>query len=102
MSRESEYNRKYYNDVVLYKTIAQIDRIILLGGSKRSNALSLLKHLSDFYSEIFEFEKMYFMNQMLDYMKLNYQESFEETYLLREESNFIKNQLEDEYGGNLH
>lgn len=98
---EEEFDNKYYNDVILYKTIQQFDSIKSLKDSKREAVIILLKQLSDFYSEELEHEKMYFVNKLAEYVELNYYRSFEETFIIQEESNDIIKMLEEEYGGPL-
>lgn len=99
MTNEPEdFDRKYYNDVILYKTIEQIDRV-RSSIQRKSHVLALLAHLEEFFTETLEFEKSYFVSTLKEYITVDYSKSFEETYLLKEDAAEIKLMLEKEYGG---
>lgn len=99
---DNESTNKYYTDVILYRTIAKINTIRTHKDSKLTDSLTMLKHLSDVYNDLLEFEKMYFVNKFIEYLESDYQRSFEETYLLIEEAGDIIKILEEEYGGPLY
>lgn len=99
---DNESTNKYYTDVILYRTIAKINTIRAHKDSKLTDSLTMLRHLSDVYNDLLEFEKMYFVNKFIEYLESDYQRSFEETYLLIEEAGDIIKILEEEYGGPLY
>jgi len=97
----SEYSEKKTNDIGLYGVVCDIDRILGWTGNIADSLIGILKPMTIYYEEEIEIEKINFIGKLMFYFEMDYQSSFEETYILKEDGKEIKKMLEEEYGGPL-